>query len=93
MFPVGGDLLAVGVRGNTFGAWRKIGQNGWQSAGQFGRDEPHVPEERGLAFYDAARAPKHIRWYDCGHGLNAQAAEDRVVWLCEQLQLSRGTGD
>jgi dienelactone hydrolase len=55
---------------------------------QFGRDDPHVPEERGQAFYDAAREPKQIRWYDCGHGLNAPATEDRVAWLCEQLQLS-----
>jgi dienelactone hydrolase len=55
---------------------------------QFGRDDPHVPEERGQAFYDAAGEPKHMRWYDCGHGLNAQATEDRIAWLCEQLQLS-----
>ena len=55
---------------------------------QFGRDDPHVPVERGQTFYDAAREPKHIRWYDCGHGLNAQATEDRVAWLSEQLELS-----
>jgi len=53
---------------------------------QFGRDDPHVPVERGQDFYNAARGPKHIRWYDCGHGLNAQATEDRVAWLCERLQ-------
>jgi dienelactone hydrolase len=54
---------------------------------QFGRDDPHVPKERGQAFYDAAGEPKLVRWYDCGHGLNAQATEDRIAWLCEQLQL------
>ena len=54
---------------------------------QFGRDDPHVPAERGQAFYDAAGEPKHIRWYDCGHGLSAQATEDRIAWLCERLQI------
>jgi dienelactone hydrolase len=55
---------------------------------QFGRDDPHVPPERGQAFYDAADEPKQIEWYDCGHRLNAQATEDRVAWLCERLQIS-----
>ena len=54
---------------------------------QFGRDDPHVPQERGQAFYDAAHEPKQIRWYDCGHGLNTQATQERVAWLCEQLRL------
>jgi dienelactone hydrolase len=55
---------------------------------QFGRDDPHVPVERGQDFYDAAREPKQIQWYACGHGLNPQATEDRVAWLGEQLELS-----
>jgi dienelactone hydrolase len=55
---------------------------------QFGRDDPYVPQERGQAFYDAASEPKQIQWYDCGHKLNAQATDDRVAWLCEQLQIS-----
>ncbi len=52
---------------------------------QFGTDDPHVPVERGQAFYDAASEPKRIAWYDCGHELNEQATRDRETWLCEQL--------
>jgi dienelactone hydrolase len=55
---------------------------------QFGHGDPHVPEQRGQDFYDAAGKPKLIRWYDCGHGLNDQATEDRIAWLCEQLQIA-----
>src|SRR5690349_21098099 len=55
---------------------------------QPGRDDPHVPLERGQAFYDAAGEPKQIIWYDAGHGLNERATEDREAWLREQLHLS-----
>jgi dienelactone hydrolase len=54
---------------------------------QFGRDDPHVPVERGQAFFDAAAEPKQIRWYDAGHRLNEQATRDRIGWLAEQLGL------
>ena len=48
----------------------------------------HVPQERASAFYKAAAEPKQIRWYDAGHGLNEEAAQDRVAWLSEQLGLT-----
>jgi len=54
---------------------------------QFGEDDFHVPPERGQAFYQAAREPKTIRWYNAGHGLNQQAGSDRLKWLVEQLSL------
>jgi dienelactone hydrolase len=54
---------------------------------QFGTDDPHVPIERGQAFYEAASEPKRVVWYDCGHELNEQATQDREAWLCEQLRL------
>ena len=54
---------------------------------QLGRDDPHVPKERGQEFYAAAGEPKQAMWYDAGHELNEQAAEDREAWLCEQLHL------
>jgi predicted esterase len=54
---------------------------------QFGTDDPHVPKERAREFYDAARQPSELRWYDSGHGLNNKAAEDRKKWLKEKLSL------
>ena len=56
---------------------------------QFGRRDPHVPVERAEAFFAAAQAPKTVRWYAAGHGLNDEAAEDRVRWLSEQLGLGQ----
>ena len=54
---------------------------------QFGRDDRHVPIARAEEFYAAAREPKQLAWYECGHGLNEQAARDRAVWLGQQLGL------
>lgn len=55
---------------------------------QFGEKDIHVPVEKGQQFYQAAKDPKEIRWYDAGHGLNAQAAADRTAWLSRQLNLT-----
>lgn len=57
---------------------------------QFARTDPHVPEQRALAFYQAAAEPKQIKWYEAGHGLNEEATHDRVAWLCERLGLAKG---
>ncbi|HAY84961.1 MAG TPA: hypothetical protein DCY42_08570 [Chloroflexi bacterium] len=54
---------------------------------QFGEDDFHVPAEKGQAFFEAAKDPKQIRWYNAGHGLNQQANSDRLAWLARQLKL------
>ena len=54
---------------------------------QFGTDDPHVPKERAEQFFDAARQPKEMKWYEAGHGLNADATSDRMKWLKEKLGL------
>lgn len=54
---------------------------------QFGRDDFHVPVERGEAFFAAAAEPKTALWYESGHGLNDQATMDRVAWLKDRLGL------
>jgi hypothetical protein len=33
----------------------------------------------------AACRPKTIRWYPAGHGLNQQAALDRLAWLHAEI--------
>lgn len=54
---------------------------------QFATEDPHVPEARARAFYEAASEPKKVDWYDAGHGLNEQAREDRIAWLTRILGL------
>jgi len=54
---------------------------------QFGTDDPHVPIDRGQEFFEAAKEPKDISWYESGHGLNTQATSDRKRWLKEKLAL------
>jgi dienelactone hydrolase len=56
---------------------------------QFGTDDPHVPKERGKKFFEAAKEPKEIKWYESGHGLNGDAAIDRKHWLKEKLELMK----
>lgn len=54
---------------------------------QFGRSDKYVPEERAKEFFDAAKEPKTILWYDAGHGLNEQAVRDRQAWLHKVLRI------
>jgi dienelactone hydrolase len=52
---------------------------------QSGTTDDLVPVRDAERLHDAAREPKTIRWYNAGHGLNAEAAHDRQVWLQERL--------
>jgi len=52
---------------------------------QFGMNDPHVPVERAETFFDAAREPKRLLWYEVGHELNDEAQQDRTAWLCRRL--------
>lgn len=54
---------------------------------QFGMDDPHVPKERAESFFEAARAQKEMKWYESGHGLNANATSDRRLWLKDKFNL------
>ena len=54
---------------------------------QFGTDDPHVPKDRAQEFYEAAQQPAEMKWYESGHGLNAEATSDRKKWLKEKLAL------
>ena len=56
---------------------------------QFADDDFHVSVERAQAFFEAASHPKEICWYQAGHGLNDQAAEERVAWIANQLKLTQ----
>jgi dienelactone hydrolase len=54
---------------------------------QFATDDPHVPKERAEEFFETAREPKEMKWYQAGHGLNQNATADRKAWLKEKLKL------
>lgn len=54
---------------------------------QNGRFDTLVPEADAQLLQAAAPEPKTIRWYEAGHGLNAQALWDRHDWLQTQIGL------
>jgi predicted esterase len=54
---------------------------------QFATDDFHVPKERAEEFFGAAKAPKEMKWYESGHGLNEEATKDRMGWLKQKLDL------
>jgi fermentation-respiration switch protein FrsA (DUF1100 family) len=56
---------------------------------QFAMDDFHVPRERAEEFFNAAREPKEIRWYEAGHGLNESATQERIDWLINSLLLTK----
>jgi uncharacterized protein len=54
---------------------------------QNGQQDTLVPVADAQALHAAAPEPKTIRWYNAGHGLNAQALVDRHQWLNAQVGL------
>ena len=54
---------------------------------QSGRQDNLVPAADAQALHTAAPQPRTIAWYDAGHGLNQQAAFDRLDWLHEKIGL------
>lgn len=57
---------------------------------QFAKHDLHVPRWSAEVFFSAAKEPKEIRWYNAGHGLNEQAALERIAWLAQELDLGSG---
>lgn len=54
---------------------------------QSGRLDTLVPVADAEKLHAAAPQPKTIRWYDAGHGLDQQAAFDRLDWLHAEIGL------
>jgi dienelactone hydrolase len=54
---------------------------------QNGRSDPFMPIPAVERYQAAGSEPKQIRWYDAGHGLNADAFRDRANWFSEQIGL------
>ena len=57
---------------------------------QFANSDEHIKREAAIAFYDAARGSKQVKWYEGKHELNVEAARnDRREWLTRQLGLAK----
>jgi dienelactone hydrolase len=54
---------------------------------QNGRLDTLVPMADAQALHSAAPQPNTVRWYEAGHGLNQQAAADRLDWLSQEIGL------
>jgi dienelactone hydrolase len=54
---------------------------------QSGRLDNLVPVADAQALHAAAPQPNTIFWYEAGHGLNQQAAADRLDWLRQEIGL------
>jgi fermentation-respiration switch protein FrsA (DUF1100 family) len=59
---------------------------------QAGRLDDLVPSLDAQALYDAAPAPKELRWYDTGHVLPAQASLDKHDWLHQRIGIDPRAG-
>jgi dienelactone hydrolase len=54
---------------------------------QNGRLDNLVPPADALALHAVAPQPSTILWYEAGHGLDQQAAADRLDWLRQEIGL------
>jgi dienelactone hydrolase len=52
---------------------------------QFGNQDTRPSPAQGREVQAAASAPKQAKWYDGGHELNDEAAQERDDWLADQL--------
>lgn len=55
---------------------------------QFGKTDPHVPQERAEELCSAVHS-REILWYSTGHGLCREAEQDRFNWYCRHLFTSQ----
>ncbi len=46
-----------------------------------GRSDRTIPPQQAQRLFDAAFEPKELRWYDAGHVLPAESADDAAAWL------------
>jgi hypothetical protein len=51
-----------------------------------GRQDTTIKKPATDRLYAAAKEPKQILWYDCGHILTPEAGTKAVIWVTEQLK-------
>jgi len=52
---------------------------------QNGQRDPFMPIPAVERYQNAGSEPKKVKWYDAGHGLNAEATLDRAAWLSQEI--------
>jgi cephalosporin-C deacetylase-like acetyl esterase len=53
---------------------------------QFANKDEFVTRAAADALVAAAKSPKEVKFYDCGHEMNREAMNDRVTWLVRTLK-------
>jgi esterase/lipase len=57
---------------------------------QFANTDKYIPKEAAEKFYESAKQPKEVKWYEADHSMTVEAARhDREVWLTEHLKLEK----
>ena len=59
---------------------------------QFATRDFFVPHPQAEEFWQAARQPKEIAFYDAVHAMNDQARLDRIAWLRKVMKLTERAG-
>jgi len=60
---------------------------------QFANTDKFISKEAATAFYNAAKEPKEVKWYDTIHEMDVEAARtDRRDWLTQKLGLAKPQG-
>jgi dienelactone hydrolase len=54
---------------------------------QFADKDPFVTRQAADALVAAAKSPKDVKFYDCGHEMNRKAMDDRIAWLVTRLKM------
>jgi fermentation-respiration switch protein FrsA (DUF1100 family) len=48
---------------------------------QNGKKDPFISQESAKDLYRQAKAPKELKWYDCGHILPDKAEQEAAEWV------------
>jgi poly(3-hydroxybutyrate) depolymerase len=52
---------------------------------QNGRQDPFMPIAGVEKYHAAGSEPKLVKWYEAGHGLNAESFRDRAEWFAKRI--------
>lgn len=56
---------------------------------QNGKKDPFISQENAKDLYRHAKAPKELKWYDCGHILPANAEQEAAEWIKKRREEER----
>ena len=56
---------------------------------QYATDEPFLSSDTAKRYFEIVSEPKKLKIYEAPHALNAEATQDRIAFLAEQLSFKR----